>query len=133
MPKVIVAGSREGFEEGQVWAALSHELVEDIPELEIVSGGARGVDSFGESWAYEANVDIKRFPADWRTYGKKAGFLRNVDMSRYADRLIAFWDGESKGTEHMIKVMADIKKPVTIYYRDDFVRMDSEYGEDDDE
>ena len=131
MPKVIVAGSRDGFEEGQVWMALSHELVSDIPELEIVSGGARGVDSFGESWAYEANVDVKRFPADWDTHGKKAGFLRNVDMSRYADRLIAFWDGKSKGTGHMVKIMADLKKPVTIYYPDDFYKIQEEGDEDD--
>lgn len=131
MPKVIVAGCRDGFEEGQVWVALSHELVSDIPELEIVSGGARGVDTYGESWAYEANVDVKRFPADWNTHGKKAGFLRNVDMSRYADKLIAFWDGESKGTGHMIKVMADLKKPVTIYYRDDFVQTEQGDEEDD--
>lgn len=131
MPKVIVAGSRDGFEEGQVWVALSHELVSDIPELEIVSGGARGVDTFGETWAYEANVDVKKFVADWNTHGKKAGFLRNVEMSRYADKLIAFWDGESKGTGHMIKVMADLKKPVTIYYRDDFVQTEQGDEEDD--
>lgn len=131
MAKVIVAGSREGFEEGQVWAALSHDLVEEIPELEIVSGGARGPDSFGESWAYEANVDVKRFPADWDTHGKKAGILRNVEMSRYADRLIAFWDGKSRGTQHMIRIMSDLKKPVTVYYNEDFYKVQEEEDEDD--
>ncbi len=113
MPKVIVAGSRKGFTKDFVHEVL-FELMTDVPDLELVSGGAKGVDSFGEEWAYLANVEIKRFPANWKLHKKRAGMMRNVEMSRYADELVAFWDGESKGTEHMIKVMSDLKKPVTV-------------------
>lgn len=113
--KVIVAGSREGIDKDFLFSTLTEDLSHLIPELEIVSGGARGTDLLGEEWAYAANVDVKQFLADWDKYGKRAGFIRNVEMSRYADALIAFWDGESKGTEHMIKVMSDLKKPVTVY------------------
>ena len=67
-----------------------------------MSGTARGVDRFGEQWAIENNVAIKPFPADWDTYGKRAGYLRNTQMAEYADALIAVWDGESRGTKHMI-------------------------------
>ncbi len=105
---------------GQIYAALNDDLTDAIPELEIVSGGAAGVDTFGEQWAYEANVDVKRFPAQWHKYGRSAGHRRNADMARYADRLIAFWDGQSKGTENMIRIMVDLKKPTTVYYADDF-------------
>lgn len=70
---------------------------------EVVSGGCRGPDSYGEIWAKEKGIPVKRFPAEWERYGKKAGFLRNVDMAKYAEALIAFWDDESKGTLHMIK------------------------------
>ena len=44
------------------------------------------------------------FPADWDLEGKSAGFKRNVKMAEYADALVAFWDGESKGTKHMIEI-----------------------------
>ena len=45
---------------------------------------------------------MRVFPADWDKYGKRAGYLRNVQMAEYADALLAFWDGESRGTKNMI-------------------------------
>jgi glycerophosphoryl diester phosphodiesterase len=60
------------------------------------------VDTLGEQWAKGKMIPIKRFPADWRTYGKQAGPRRNEDMARYADQLIAVWDGVSPGTRNMI-------------------------------
>lgn len=69
---------------------------------EIVSGGARGVDRLGERWAKRQGISLRKFTADWAEYGKKAGILRNITMAEYADALIAFWDGRSRGTKHMI-------------------------------
>ena len=71
-------------------------------EVEIVSGGARGADKLGERYAKEHNLRLKIFPADWDKYGKRAGYIRNTEMAEYANCLIAFWDGKSKGTAHMI-------------------------------
>ena len=71
-------------------------------ELEIVSGTARGVDQLGERYALERGLKLKKFPANWDKYGRKAGYLRNKEMAEYARILIAFWDGKSKGTKHMI-------------------------------
>ena len=113
MTKLIIAGSREGIPKQAVFSILDEEV--DLTELtEVVSGGARGVDLFGEQWAYLNNIEVKRFMADWSTHGKKAGMIRNADMGRYADALVAFWDGKSKGTSHMIKVMNDLKKPTIV-------------------
>lgn len=85
------------------------------PEItEIVSGCAKGADSLGEEWALEANKPVKRFPAEWHKYKKAAGPIRNMQMGDYADQLIAFWDGESKGTQHMINYMNSLQKPVTV-------------------
>lgn len=101
MIRVIVAGSRK-FNNLQ---KLRHELDRlDIHNIasEIVSGGARGVDSLGEEYAKAWNIPVKVFPADWETHGKKAGYLRNQEMAQYADELFAFWDGKSLGTKHMI-------------------------------
>ena len=71
---------------------------------QIVSGCAHGVDQTAEQLAPELGVTIKRFPAQWQREGKSAGFKRNVAMATYADALIAVWDGESRGTKHMIDV-----------------------------
>lgn len=71
-------------------------------EVEIVSGGARGADKLGERYAKGHNLRLKIFPADWDKYGKRAGYIRNTEMAEYANCLIAFWDGKSKGTAHMI-------------------------------
>ncbi len=78
--------------------------------IEIISGTARGADKLGERFAKEYNLRIKKFPANWDLYGKKAGYLRNIQMAEYAKNnsdlgvLIAFWDGNSKGTKHMIDI-----------------------------
>lgn len=67
----------------------------------VVSGGAPGVDALGEQWAKSAGVPVVKFPADWRTYGKAAGPIRNEQMAKYADALILVWDGKSKGSASM--------------------------------
>jgi len=99
--KVIIAGSRTINNYGM----MEHQL-ERVKELinitEVVSGTASGVDSLGEIWAQINSIAVTRFSADWRNKGKRAGFLRNEEMAQYADAAIIFWDGESKGTIHML-------------------------------
>ena len=76
-----------------------------IPELTcIISGGARGVDRLGQRFAKENDIHLEIYRADWDSYGKAAGYRRNVQMAEVADALAAFWDGESKGTGHMIDI-----------------------------
>ena len=58
----------------------------------------------GEAYAKLKGYGIKQFPAKWSEKGKSAGYLRNVEMAQYANALIAFWDGKSKGTRHMIEI-----------------------------
>jgi glycerophosphoryl diester phosphodiesterase len=95
---VIIAGSRD-IEDYQVIKNAVELSQFDITE--VVSGGARGVDQTGEAWARKHNIPIKRFLPDWKA-GKSAGIMRNLQMSLYADGLIAVWDGVSRGTAHMI-------------------------------
>jgi hypothetical protein len=112
--KVIIAGSRDIINKQVLGAAIAEsKWFEQLDE--IVSGGARGVDSLGEGFAKEYNIPVKQFLADWDTYGKRAGYLRNIQMADYADALIAVWDGKSKGTKHMIGCMEKLNKSVFIY------------------
>lgn len=108
--RVIIAGSRTFCTE-EHYKRLQAQMDALICEFgmpdEIVSGAARGADRLGERYAKENQIPIKSMPADWDTYGKSAGYLRNKDMAEYGTCLVAFWDGESKGTMHMIKLAGD--------------------------
>lgn len=98
--KTIIAGSRSINNYSMIENAimgLQHTRI-----TEVVSGGAIGVDILGEMFATVYNIPIKKFIPDWNTYGKGAGILRNIAMGDYADCLMAFWDGKSTGTRHMI-------------------------------
>jgi hypothetical protein len=110
--KVIIAGSREGITEDDVTNAIWSSK---FPIDEIISGGAIGADKLGEIWAMAYDIPLHIFPADWKTFGKRAGFLRNQEMAKYADALIAVWNGKSKGTAHMIKSMEALNKPVFVF------------------
>jgi hypothetical protein len=97
--RVIIAGSRSITSAQAVATAIARS---GLAITEVISGGARGVDTLGEAWAKKHKVPIRRFPAQWQRYGKAAGFRRNEAMAQGADALIAIWDGTSQGTSHMI-------------------------------
>ena len=102
--KVIIAGSRSVNNYHSVLGAIRES---GFNISEVVSGGAKGADSLGEKWAGQYNRDLKVFPAKWDEFGKSAGYRRNIEMADYADALIAVWDGESRGTRHMIDTAVD--------------------------
>lgn len=83
---------------------------------EIVSGGASGADAMGKRLALEWNIKYTEFPADWNKHGKAAGPIRNEQIMQYTDKVIAFWDGESKGTMSAINLARKYKKDTIIIY-----------------
>ena len=101
--KIIIAGGRD-FDDYDLLCRRVDKILSRQTEIEIVSGAAKGADKLGELYALERGYKIIRFPADWGTFGNAAGYRRNIEMAVYADALIAFWNQESKGTEHMIAV-----------------------------
>ena len=113
--KVIIAGGRD-FNNYDLLKTKCDKIFTKSKNLEIVSGKAKGVDSLGELYAKENDFPIKEFYADWNMYGKSAGVIRNSEMGDYADALIAFWDGKSPGTKHMIDYMKKLNKPTRIVY-----------------
>jgi predicted Rossmann fold nucleotide-binding protein DprA/Smf involved in DNA uptake len=81
----------------------------------IVSGGARGVDQAAERAAKERDdMQTLIYKADWESYGKSAGYRRNITIVDQADWIVAFWDGKSKGTLHTITEAAKRGKEITI-------------------
>lgn len=113
--KWIVAGSRTF----QNYPLLCKELDKIRDQIgEIVCGEARGADMLGNTYAYDNNIKVKGFPADWEHDGKAAGFIRNEKMAKYADKAIVFWDGKSVGSKDMIDKMEKLGKEVRVVYYD---------------
>ena len=100
--RIIIAGSRE-FDNYSLLERIMDKLLSNIKyDIVIVCGKARGADTLGERYAKEKGYEIDYYPAQWNLYGKRAGYIRNEQMAQNADALVAFWDGHSKGTKHMI-------------------------------
>ena len=117
--KVIVAGSRTAsgayiysLLERKLDAILKHKAV--THDIVIVSGTARGADLLGEQYAKSRSFQVERYPADWDQFGKRAGYLRNEEMAQNADALVALWDGQSRGTKHMIDIAGRHSLPTRI-------------------
>lgn len=98
--RVIIAGSRSIVDYRTVELAVQDSRFE---VTEVVSGHADGVDALGEVWASCHNVPVKVFIPNWKENGKAAGPIRNHAMVKYADALVAVWDGHSRGTKDVIQ------------------------------
>ncbi|MBE6607559.1 MAG: DUF2493 domain-containing protein [Ruminococcaceae bacterium] len=81
---------------------------------EIVSGGARGIDSQAAEYAKEKNIPLTEFLPDYARYGRGAPIVRNKQIAEYADLVLAFWDGKSKGTLSVIKYCEKTGKKCTV-------------------
>lgn len=112
MIRLIIAGGRD-FNDYDFLFKYYVEWDLELDDMEfleeIVSGGCKGADKLGERLAHEADVTIKRFPADWNKHGKAAGPIRNEEMAKYATHALIFWDGKSRGTKNMIDLCEKYK------------------------
>lgn len=81
---------------------------------EIVSGGAEGVDSCAEDYAREKGIKLTLFLPEYSRYGRAAPIVRNKKIVDYADKIVVFWDGSSKGTLSVIKYAEKVGKPCEI-------------------
>ena len=111
--KLAVVGSRT-FNDYDLLKSKLDEIHKRKPITVIVSGGAKGADSLAERWARENRIELLIFLPDWDKYGKKAGYLRNEDIVKNSDAVVAAWNGESKGTEHSINLAKEYNKSCLI-------------------
>lgn len=116
--RVIIAGGRDyDWRRGvhRCNMILKRLCNDDKSLVELVTGTAKGADQIPYllaqkyGWAYP-----KEFPADWDRHGKAAGYIRNKEMAHQGTHLIAFWDGKSKGTKHMIDLARICKLKVKV-------------------
>ncbi len=106
--KVAVIGSR----------GLHVDHLEDyLPEgvTEIVSGGARGIDACAKDYALRHGLKLTEFLPEYEKYGRGAPLRRNITIIEYADLVLAFWDGKSRGTKYVIDNCKKRNIPVAVY------------------
>lgn len=94
--KLIICGGRDYTFTPQDYGKLNQ--LQGVTE--VFTGCSSGADYYGEVWAHSKGLKVKRFPADWETYGKKAGPYRNRQMAEEADAVAVFPGG--KGTDSML-------------------------------
>lgn len=110
--KVAVIGSRD-FNDYEM---LKSKLLEHVNEIKcIISGGAKGADSFAEKFALEYNLPTKIYLPEWKLYGRSAGIIRNKEIVKESDQCFIFWDGESKGTKSVIDFCQNQNKPFQVF------------------
>ncbi|MBO7231379.1 MAG: DUF2493 domain-containing protein [Bacteroidaceae bacterium] len=117
--RVIVAGSRSFYNYRLMERELDKLFNENEEfagrEIKIISGRALGADTLATDYADNHKLTKILFPANWKRYPHIAGFLRNEDMLSVATHLVAFWDGMSNGTRHMIEIAKEKGIPVWVF------------------
>jgi hypothetical protein len=105
--KVAVIGSRE---------IDNINLARHLPDEcdEIVSGGARGVDTLAANYARSTGKKLTVFRPDYDAHGRAAPIIRNREIVNYSDAVIAFWDGASRGTAFVIDYCKKVGKPCKV-------------------
>ena len=107
--KVAIIGSRK----------LTLESIgEYLPKetTEIVSGGAQGIDACAKKYAYDNGIKLTEFLPEYEKYKRGAPLKRNLKIIDYADMVIAFWDGSSKGTRFVIENCERTNKKIKVIY-----------------
>ena len=87
---------------------------------EIVSGGAAGIDTCAENYAVENDLKLTVFLPEYKKYGRSAPLKRNIEIINYADIVLAFWDGKSRGTKFVIDNCQKLGVEVRVFTADDF-------------
>lgn len=114
----LIVGSRT-FNDYSLLIEKCDYYLSNYTDIVIVSGGAKGADALAKRYAQDRGYEYIEFPAEWEKYGKSAGYIRNDEMHRFiADKsnrgVIAFWDGESKGTTHNFELTRKYGNPIRI-------------------
>ena len=117
--RVIIAGGRD-FDNYEYMCEILNDLFYNSTNFEkrdikIISGMAKGADTLAIHYADEHKLTKILFPANWKLYPRAAGFLRNEDMLSIATHLIAFWDGKSSETKHIIDIAQEKGIPIWVF------------------
>lgn len=109
--KLAIVGSRDFDDYEFLKKIINYHLC-----TQIISGGALGADTLAKRYAADHGIPFKEFLPNWDIYGKSAGFIRNEQIVKTCDELVAFWNGTSRGAKHSLMLAEDAGKPVYKYW-----------------
>lgn len=105
MTKLLVCGSRTITNVSWIFSEIEKYISESnlqYSDIHIIEGSAKGVDKIAKQFADDRNIPVIEMPADWKSYGRAAGPIRNEQMVRLCDQCLILWDGKSHGTKNDI-------------------------------
>ena len=82
---------------------------------EIVSGGAKGIDTCAREYAVSNGIKLTEFLPEYEKYGRSAPLKRNITIIENADLVLAFWDGTSRGTKFVLDNCKSRGIPVKVF------------------
>ncbi len=110
--KVGIIGSRTLFVDIEYF-------LKDQEVTEIISGGAKGVDTCAAEYAKAKGIKLTEILPDYNTYGRVAPLKRNDIIIEKSDIIYAFWDKQSHGTKYVIDKCKQLKHPIRIFHLND--------------
>lgn len=113
-----IVGSRHYNDEKDFSSYVNHWIEKNGKPEMIISGGAKGTDTLAKNYALKNNITIKEYYADWNTYGKKAGPMRNTQIAMSCTHLLAFPSRTGKGTQDTIRKVKDLNKDIELHWID---------------
>ena len=109
---VAIVGSRRFPNLELVRHYVQHAMVKgDV----LITGGAPGVDREAARAADLCGIKVVVFLPHWNRWGPAAGQIRNQRVVDKCDRLVAFWDGSSRGTADALRRVQAAGKPFKVF------------------
>jgi predicted Rossmann fold nucleotide-binding protein DprA/Smf involved in DNA uptake len=117
--KLLVAGPRNYTDEMRVYTILLDMYFGNFlpPNLTLITGGAKGVDTYAMNWAKQQNIPFETFKPDYKKYEdnpKYAPLARNEEMAKLCSAAIVFWSGVDGGTLYTMRKLAENLKPFQV-------------------
>lgn len=114
--RITIGGCRD-FCDYEIFSKFVAEYIENEcrgEKIIILSGHCSGTDLMAERYAKEKEYDLEIFPAEWDKYGRGAGPKRNKEMVEKSDRVLAFWNGKSRGTKNLVETAKKLNKQIAV-------------------
>ena len=111
--RLAIVGSRD-FDDYKVFKSKLSEHIKTRDVESIISGGAKGADTLAAILARNCKIPITIYHPQWAAFGKAAGPIRNEQIVKACDMVIAFWDGKSRGTRSTIEIAHKMNKPCIV-------------------
>lgn len=119
-PILAIVGARTFKDKQLLDETLKEFILEYGMPQKVVSGGARGADQMGETWAKQHKVETLILKPKWKDangkYNPRAGLDRNTDIVHACTHMIAFPSHGGTGTQDSIRKAKELGKVCLVHF-----------------